>query len=292
MEDKRILMAGLPSSGKTTYLGALVHILDSEEVDTALKYNGTPKNRMYLTQLVERWLEFKKMERNLVGSDECIELNLINDDEKIVLTIPDLSGETWRTLWSSRHCDESVANLIEDANNLMFFIHCDKVFKPISVMEMKKHQNALGETSEQGTQSEACEKESEEWSPEKHCPTQVMAVDILQIIASKIKNGKQINLAIILSAWDTTLDLACTPREFTKESLPLLHQYLESSFDYPNFEIYGVSAQGGDLEGKGAELEQKKAKLDKFDIPSERVIIVGQEDYKHDLTFPIKKLLD
>ena len=291
MQDKKILMAGLPNSGKTTYLGALVHILDSEEVSTALKYNGTPKNRIYLTKLVEKWLEFKKMERNFVDSNDCIELNLINDDQQIVLTIPDLSGETWRTLWSSRHCDESVANLIEDASNLMFFIHCDKVVKPISVMEMKKQQDALNEVPGQDTLSKITEKVSEEWSPEKHCPTQVMAVDILQIIASRIKGRKHINLAIILSAWDTTLDLDCTPMEFTKNSLPLLHQYLESGFDYPNFEIYGVSAQGGDLDGKGDELEQKKAKLDMFDIPSERVIIVGEEDYQHDLTFPIKKLL-
>jgi GTPase SAR1 family protein len=283
MQEKKILIAGLPNSGKTTYLGALIHILDSGEIYTALKYNGTPKNRSYLTKLVDNWLEFKRMGRTLVGSDECIELNLINDEQKIELTIPDLSGETWRTLWSSRHCDEGTANLMQNAENLMFFINCDKISKPISVMEIQKHQEALDETIVQ---------EVEEWSPEKHCPTQVMAVDILQIIAAQRKNGKKINLAIILSAWDTALDMKCTPIAFTKEYLPLLHQYLESSIDYHEFDIYGVSAQGGDLEGNGTELEQKIAKLNEFDVPSERVLIVGTEDYQHDLSYPIKKLLD
>lgn len=283
MDRKKILIAGLPNSGKTTYLGALVYILDSGEIETALKYDGDPENRKYLNKIVNAWLKFERMERTHYSSEECIELNLLNNDEKILLKIPDLSGETWKELWSQRQCSESVANLMSDVNCMMFFIHCDNIEKPISIMEIKRQQVALGEVQTSDDISN--------WQPDKHCSTQVMAVDILQTIAEENTNKPSINLAIILSAWDTVVELNCTPEEFIQNKLPLLSQYIQSKHDYPNFSVYGVSAQGADLDLVGDKLEQQIQKLNKVEKPSERVQIVGKQDYKHDLSFPIKKLL-
>jgi len=283
MARKQILIAGLPDSGKTTYLGALIHILDSGEIETALKHDGDPENRTYLNKLVDAWLEFKRMERTHYSSEEFIELNLLNDDEKLLLKIPDLSGETWKGLWSQRQCNESVVELMADVNSMMFFIHCDKIQKPISIMEMQRQQDALGE--------EPIPAEVSDWQPEKHCSTQVMVVDILQIIAENNSYESPINLAIILSAWDTAVGLNCTPKEFIEENLPLLNQYLKSKSDYLDFNVYGVSAQGADLDGDGDELKEQIQKLNMFDKPSERVLIIGEKDYQHDLSIPIKKLL-
>lgn len=283
MERKQILIAGLPNSGKTTYLGALVYILDSGEVNTALKYDGDPENRKYLNKIVNAWLKFERMERTLYSSEEFIELNLLNNDEQVLLRIPDLSGETWKGLWSQRQCSESVANLIEGVDCMMFFIHCDNIEKPISIMEMKRQQEALGEVQSEG--------EIKDWDPNKHCSTQVMSVDILQIIAEENKNKPPVNLAIILSAWDTVESLKCTPEEFIQSKLPLLSQYLRSGHDYPNFKIYGVSAQGANLDLKGDELKEQIRKLNAVELPSKRVKILSDKDYVHDLSFPIKKLL-
>ena len=232
MERKEILIAGLPNSGKTTYLGALVHILDSGEVNTALKYDSDPENRKYLNKIVNSWLKFERMERTLYSSEEFIELNLLDNNERISLRIPDLSGETWKEIWSERQCNQKVANLIESVDCMMFFIHCDNIEKPISIMEMLRQQKALGEVQPEG--------EIKDWEPDRHCSTQVMLVDILQVIAEINKTKSPMNLAIILYAWDTVEDLDCTPEEFIHSKLPLLSQYLQSGHDYPNFKIYGV----------------------------------------------------
>lgn len=285
MDRKKILIAGLPESGKTTYLGALIHILDSGEVETALKYDGDPEDRAYLNTIVDTWLQFKRMKRTFHGSEDSIELNLLNGDEKLLLKIPDLSGETWKGLWSQRQCNENVDELMADVDSMMFFIHSDQIKKPISIMEMARQQEALGEKPTPSIASD--------WQADKDCPTQVMVVDILQIIAEQNRNKSPINLAIILSAWDTAESFNCTPKEFIKEKLPLLDQYLKSKYDYPNFSVYGVSAQGADLdfEENSDALKGQIQKLNMFEKTSERVLIFGEQDHKHDLSLPIKKLL-
>lgn len=276
MPEKQMLVCGLPGSGKTTFLGALAAILEGAEVETALKYDGMPENKIYLNQLADRWLDCEEMDRTLLDSTNTIELKLTDGNDKILLMIPDFSGETWSQLWSERHCKKSVADLIEEVESVLFFIHCDTIKKPISIMELTRQQGAIGDIS---TASEF-----EMWEPDKHSATQTMVIDLLQTIAGKNKGKSAKRLAVILSAWDTAKDLECKPVDFMMDHMPLLHQYLNSGFDFPQWTVYGVSAQGGDLKTKAKELSD-------FKKPGERVMIVGNEDFRHDLTMPVKQLL-
>ena len=55
-ESLSVMICGLPASGKTTFLGALSYSINSQEIETSLKYDGLPEDRTYLNQLAERWL--------------------------------------------------------------------------------------------------------------------------------------------------------------------------------------------------------------------------------------------
>ena len=87
-------------------------------------------------------------------------------------------------------------------------------------------------------------------------------------------------LAIVASAWDLVEDLGMSPREWLQSELPLLDQFLTTNTRTVNWEIYGVSAQGGRFP-KDAE------KLRRTSRPTQRIKVVGPAGESHDITQPI-----
>lgn len=281
MSDKKslksLLICGLPSSGKTTFIGALAHTVISQEINTSLEFDGLSKERNYLNSLAKRWVACEPMERTHTEQCSTVELKLKKQNEQFLLTIPDLSGETWRDLWVNRNCTELISQLSSQANGLMMFINSDDYKAHLTVTELNQQHKDMNESNE-GDQFN-------EWDPLEHTPTQTMIVDILQSLSIDMMGGNKKELIIVLSAWDLAESSDLTPAEYLKEIFPLLSQYITSSFDFSRIKVIGLSAQGGDL-------KEDIDKLAAFDLPSERIKLVDNDVTHNDITLPINWFLE
>lgn len=268
-QKTNVIFCGLPSSGKTTFLGALSYLASNNEVEKDLNLIAIPKERHFFNRLATTWVNCDPMSRTLISSTDKIEMTLEKNDQSYVIEMPDLSGETWRELWTEHTLDLELHPYLKNTNGIIFFIHADSLIIPMSI---KDEQDII--RCESIMDTDTCQS----WNPSKHTPTQSIVVDILRKISVNIERSS-VKLAIVLSAWDM-LPHNTSPIDFMDTELPLLSQYLNNKFDYEQVEIFGVSAQGGNLEN-----EDEVDRLLDEDEPSKRILVTKNgKDYSQDLT--------
>lgn len=270
-KDTKIIFCGLPASGKTTFLGALSYLVEQEKESNALRLAGLKEQRYFFNKLADTWVDCKPMHRTKVDSKNSIEMTLSGGRIQFDIEMPDLSGETWGSIWSEHEISPELSDFVAKCNSVVFFIHSDKILTPMSISE----ENSMLQSQEQG---ETLSRDLEEWDSSKHASTQAVSVDLL-IKLSSLMEFSQKKVVIILSAWDKVTE-GTTPIDFIRIQLPLLYQYLLAKFDYRNFKVFGVSAQGGCLEK-----EEQRLSLANIDEPIER-IRVSEDGISHhnDLT--------
>lgn len=274
MNPKKLVLCGLPSSGKSTFLAALSHLLTSDELPTALTLKELPESREYLIYLARKWVKFEEIERTPSEILKEVHFTLVKDEEEIDLFTPDMSGEAWESLWVQRSCSQKLAQWVSDASGIILFAHSDKIRHPVPI-------TAVNDMVHEGEIT--FDPPLIEWKAAES-PTQVILVDILQALARASFSSTSPNLVIVLSAWDKVSSMNLTPGQFLSSELPLLHQYLLHNRDYCRFKIYGISALGGDIDSQDIRAE---------DTPSKRIKVVSESDvdYIHDLTVPIMSML-
>jgi hypothetical protein len=105
------------------------------------------------------------------------------------------------------------------------------------------------------------------------------------------KSEQQLNIAVIISAWDTIINTpdpkysTLTPSQWIGKEMPLLEQFLETNSDLFNSKCFGVSAQGGDY-------KTDTDHLNSHDLPSKRIIVQVDSEISKDITLPIRWLLN
>lgn len=277
MTTREILLLGLPESGKTTYLAALWHLLQQDDMQKKLTLIGWPDTRDYLNKLAQKWTRFVSVGRNLLSEDiQKINFSLKGGDNIVDLHVPDISGESWDFLWGNRSCSGDFASLVKDAYGILLFVHADRIRQPVDIMTVNKQASA----------APSCDTaELKPWDP-KESPTEVVLVDLLQALYSSPSMGRERRVAVVISAWDKVACMGQTPDQFILSALPMLYQFLTFCGQCPSFRIYGVSALGGDLEVP-EDLERLMAQ----DKPAERVLVDDGENRCHDLTIPIHWLI-
>ena len=87
---------------------------------------------------------------------------------------------------------------------------------------------------------------SKPWHP-SDTSTQVELVELLQFVLLLRDSIGRLPVAGIISAWDLIRG-AVPPAEWFADRLPLLSQFLQANSEDVPFQVYGISAQGGDLE--------------------------------------------
>ena len=282
----RILMVGLPETGKTTFLAAFYHLTtNAADKPGSLVLNALSDQRKYLEEIVKKWLEFKEPGRtnlNLI-SNESLSLHDREKDISLELMIPDLSGESFNQMFENRLWSEKLKKLSNDAFGILLFIHPNKVTPSPTILPSVK---LVEEINPKDVDKEISGPTGEAWSP-KHVSTQVKIVDLLQLLLRDGRNTKIKKIAIMISAWDVLSDQQKVPAEWLNERLPFLRQFLNSHQKNYSFEVFGISAQGGDL-------NKDKEKLQAYQNPNERIKIHGNKDLKiiaHDIAYPIKWLI-
>lgn len=288
MTERSLVICGFPESGKTTYLAALWHLITARSHSTVLHFKSLlAGDASHLNAIATRWRLGLTQVRTKTSTSQLVSMHLADDRGNVFrLTVPDLSGESYRVMFEDRECSTDLESIITQGEGLLFFIHSDEIRSPHLVVDVAAQSAALGASIPKG--------QAIPWTP-KLVPTQVRMVDLLQMLTLPPLSVQYRRVAIILSAWDKVRDEGLSPAKFLKERLPLLHQYLHSAGDNWDWRVYGVSAQGGDYEKENRSLsDQELARLQQLremHEPSERISVVVDGSESHDLTEPISWLM-
>ncbi len=279
-----VVVLGLPSSGKTTFLAALWHLVTASEVESALTLVSLRAGEAaHLHALAERWLRAQEQDRTRHSENRTVTMLLrAGDAPQFTLSFPDVAGESFQLMWESRECDATLQNLLQSAG-VMLFVHADTIKSPGWIIDDAKEYASLGLPVEEGAPTS--------WHP-RVAPTQVQLVDLLQSLQKKPLDVGPRRLVVILSAWDTAIGEGLSPQAYLERYLPLLDQYLSYGLDDGwEVRIFGVSAQGGKYDEISAAPSEDAERMRAMDVPSHRILVVDGEATANDLTAPIHWLL-
>lgn len=274
------VLVGLPETGKTTFLAALWHVLSSASSDTSLRLERFHDDHEYLNSIRERWVNAEIQDRTVPTSETQVSMILIGDgiDGEVEVCIPDLSGESYESIWSYRKLNRERAEAISRAEGMLLFVHPDQVRKEILISETAETVDELEEEAD----DEEDVAELTEWDAQKS-PTQVQLVDLIQCVF-RLNANRPLRLGVVVSAWDR-IDAATSPADWTKRELPLLWQFLRSNDDCLEVAFFGVSAQGG-------QLPHDADRLRELDRPIERIkIVCNGSEQSNDITTPLRWLM-
>jgi hypothetical protein len=264
-----ILMVGLPKAGKTTFLAALWHQLESAEIPMALTARELQPDREFLNKIREAWLSYEEVARTSIGIEKSTALHLrhVRTGQDFDLSIPDVAGEVFAMAWRERQIPATYVDQLKVSFGLIMFIHCRQV-SSVQALPMV----APTEIETTGDPSS--------WDLDPGCtPTQVQLIDCLQFVLATVDESRPFRLAVVISAWDE-VDAPAVPATWLERELPLLAQFLRANRVRMSFRTFGVSAIGGQL----AEKEQ----LALISSPSMRPQVQVGAESVCDLSLPLE----
>ena len=282
-EPCQCLMVGLPQTGKTTFLAALWHVLKSNEVPGSLVMERREGDTEYLNQIAEQWSKCSELNRTPISGQMGVTI-VIRDPAREALfqmSIPDLSGELYASLWEDRTCSPDFAELASNASGCIVFLHPSTLSQTAWIANANAiydewvgaEEPVVEEVSSKTASSTA------DWSAQD-APTQVQMVEILQFMA--LLAGRPLRLALVISAWDLVTE-EISPDAWVERQLPLLSQFLRTNDGQFEVAYMGVSAQGGPTSDADNLLAHS--------IAARRVQMVAADVDGNDITHPIRWLM-
>src|SRR5471030_798979 len=125
--NSNFVIMGLPSSGKTTFLAALWHLVGANETECRLKLDGYRGDFSYLNFIAAAWRSFKPMTRTSQVGDTSVNvtIQLRNDETGVsgAAFFPDLAGETFDRQVEERRCRHEFVDEFTAENGILFFIN-------------------------------------------------------------------------------------------------------------------------------------------------------------------------
>lgn len=270
-------IVGLPGSGKTTFLAALWHLLDAGEVSSKFVLDKLIGDHSHLNAIVEAWRRCEEVPRTSMAAEARVSIHVKEaaTGKEAVLHFPDLSGESFELQLSSRSCSIEYVDGFEGTGGILLFVTADRASDGMSIVDVAP----LIQGEPVAEQSEG----HKDWSHQL-VSTQVNLVELLQFLQRQPFPRENRRVAVIVSAWDVVQSPELKPIQWIKRELPFLYQFLSTNRESFIFQVYGVSAQGGDV--KSARKNELAAQM-----PSTRIQCVGPETDPHDITSPIAWLM-
>ncbi|MRX42063.1 hypothetical protein GJU43_22540 [Flavobacterium sp. LC2016-23] len=281
MSNKGILFSGLPGSGKTTYLSALWYFIFNNRIDIGYTCDSLKDTELtYLNSISKSWASCSKVIRTNQNKIEMVDLKMINtvSKESITLKIPDISGETFNSIFRDREWFEEFDYLIENVDGLVLFLDPnDKKNKPQLIHQVNESYRIFDAALVNDNPELA-------WT-EELVPSQVKLVDFLQMLDFHKPNSIK-KISIIISCWDL-VQSSTEPEIWCKEELPLLYQYLSANTEIFTTKYFGVSSQGGTYEN-----DQIKDKLLAIEDPLERISVTDGVTISNNILSPLLWITD
>lgn len=277
MTSQQHSIIGLPGSGKTTFLAALWHLLDAGEVSSKFVLDKLVGDHTHLNAIVDAWRKCEEVPRTSMAAEARVSIHVKEaaTGKQAILHFPDFSGESFEHQLSSRSCTQEYIDGLEGPGGILLFVTADRPSDGMSIVDV----------AQMGAGSMVVELPEThiEWSSEL-VPAQVNLVELLQFLQRRPFSRTVRRVAVVVSAWDVVQEPRLEPGQWLCRELPFLYQFLISNSSSFVFEVYGVSAQGGNVKSaRRRELAQQ--------TPSTRIQCVGFNTDPHDLTSPIAWLM-
>jgi hypothetical protein len=278
---RRIMVAGMPSSGKSTYIAALRHVLLSDETESALTLARPARDEKHLNALQDRWLASERFERTREASEAWVTFHVRAraGGVEAELMVPDLRGETFERPAASGDLADEVLDALVDCAGLMLFTNADRPDDSNLISD-------IGEfLDDDDREAQETASPVRSFQPDQ-MPEEPKLVELLQVGNRRPRVRRLRRLALVASAWDVVVEAGSklTPAEWLERERPMLSQFLANNANLWDVRVYGASAQGG-------RLPRDRARLQALENASERIIIVGLDAASHDPTAPIAWLL-
>lgn len=276
------MIAGLPGSGKSTYIGALWYCLMHPEKIEGIKMVADKMNLAddltVLNRLSDAYKYVKLIDRNYSDQNETVQINLkvADSDTRLQVEIPDFLGENFRDLVELKE-SELVSEWLKDTDTLVYFMN------EVTPPEFEDDHGPEDDDSPMPA------KEVPQFSI-KTISAVAMNIMVLKCLLSK-KSFKKV--VIVLSWWDQKTNNGTTknnPQEYLKDNSPALFNFIQHHI--PNFEIIGLSAQGQEYpkEDQG-NYEVAKNEIKAKMREGKRSFVEIEDEIIHDLSLPLYLLI-
>ena len=287
MESNFVIM-GLPASGKTTFLAALWHLVESNETECRLRLDRWEGDLSYLNRIAEAWRNFEKVPRTSQVGDVDVVIHLVDRETGVrgSAFFPDLAGETFDAQVEARRCRPHFVEDVADDDGILLFVSADAKGDALSIVELNAAMPPVpagAPEADAGAALPPAERPAE-WSP-RLVPGQVRVVQRVSDLLRAPFEPRRRRLAVMVSAWDLAAGAGVDPDGWLATRMPLVHQFLRSNGSSFDHRVWGVSAQGVSLDDGPA--VDEAARL----TPSRRIRIVGPDGDGHDLTSPLVWLM-
>lgn len=235
--SQRILLVGLPETGKSSYVQAVDEALKHPPTSDDLCEYGLAPDRSYIHGIKEDFLSGRTLGRtDYKKTDTAVELWFEHPPTNMRgrLYLPDEKGELFSDQWKYRRWDQNYRDGLAEISGIIIFLRADGKARNDELI------GALIGNVQTGT--------PRKWDMQ-HASAQVQLVDILQFIVEHDDTPNPLRTAVVISAWDTVGSLGDNrpkhPERFLEREWALLYQYLDANSESVNYKIYGVSAYGG-----------------------------------------------
>jgi hypothetical protein len=257
-----IMIAGLPSAGKSTYIGALAYTLKKPVANQVYNLLEQPSDISIIKRLYDPWLSAKIVDRTALGNASSITLSIQkNGHSSVKLSMPDVAGEEFEHLLQNQ---SDILKTCSDFSDGLLFLIKDIPTEVLS--ESFYGANSIPNVSPSTFDSKKIS----------------LQVKNLLLVKELYKQFGFKKIAIGLSAWDCQAE-SSVPEEFLKQSFPVFYNYIH--YIYPNAFIFGLSAQGAEYNKDNIE------EIEKRTTNGTRAYIVRAKDKEYDLTIPIDYLI-
>ena len=276
MKTMNCLLAGLPDTGKSTYIGGLWYNLKNLSEKMVMKASrDLVDDTQRLEILSDKWVDGIKVDRTTEDQSSSVELRIEQKDNGNVLTIniPDFSGETFRQIIEMTD-SKDLDSWCEEADTLFY-------------MANKLAPGHFEDDADISGIAEDGEEKNDEvssFNPQKMSGS-AQNIMVLKYLFER-KCFKKVIFAI--SCWDKVTENGKHPENpdvWLKNQSPALYNFLKNY--HPNSTIVGVSAQGFDYE----EVENNDIIADKT-MYGERAFVEIGDDIIYDLSLPLYMLIN
>ena len=137
--NRNFYIIGFPESGKTSFIGALGYYLISGNQDISELQLDEVNDMEYINKVASEWVKCKKADRTSKNVLYQVTLNLIDrQNNKIVVSLPDQSGEMFRDIINSRTIAKDKYEQLSDCEEVLVFINPSKIKKDALIPEIPK----------------------------------------------------------------------------------------------------------------------------------------------------------
>lgn len=265
---RKCLIVGLPSAGKSTYIGAFWAIEKDGGTNHKLTCKEYPSDTTYLDALKKNWLEQNIVERtlNIEPQEICLKLHSEVTGNALELYIPDFKGEVFQRILSNNAAEKAV-QWCNETDCILYFI---KYTNEDILQDEIPQTTATHEPTQRETTAMQIIDISE-WTQN---------IMLLKYLHTHVDSD--IPLAICISAWDK-VSTELSIESWVKSKHPLLYNFIQEHFS--NVKYFGVSAQG---------LEYKEEKFEEYQRLTElkQRAYVYTDKKSHDITEPFEFLIN